>query len=43
MKLKTSQRQMSESLWTIAFLTLSGGLQDAYSYFVRGKLSLIHI
>ncbi len=38
MKLKTSQRQMSESLWTIAFLTLSGGLQDAYSYFVRGKV-----
>lgn len=38
MKLKTSQKQMSESLWTIAFLTLSGGLQDSYSYFVRGKV-----
>lgn len=38
MRLKTSQKQMSESLWTIAFLTLSGGLQDSYSYFVRGKV-----
>lgn len=38
MKLKTSQQQMSESLWTIAFLTLSGGFQDSYSYFVRGKV-----
>lgn len=38
MYLKTSQRQMSESFWTIAFLTVSGGLQDSYSYFVRGKV-----
>ncbi|MDD7390776.1 MAG: YoaK family protein [Lachnospiraceae bacterium] len=30
--------QMSESMLTIAFLTLSGGLQDAYSYCVRGKV-----
>ncbi len=38
LKLKTSQKQMSESLWTVAFLTLSGGLQDAYTYFERGKV-----
>ena len=30
--------QMSESMMTIAFLTMSGGLQDAYSYCVRGKV-----
>lgn len=30
--------QMSESMLTIAFLTLSGGLQDAYSYCARGKV-----
>lgn len=29
---------MSESFWTITFLTLSGGLQDAYTYFGRGKV-----
>lgn len=29
---------MSESFWTIAFLTLSGGFQDAYSYFARGHV-----
>lgn len=28
--------QMSESMPTVVFLTLSGGLQDAYSYCVRG-------
>lgn len=38
MKLKTSQTQMSESFWTITFLTFSGGLQDAYTYFERGKV-----
>lgn len=38
MHLKTSQVQMSESFWTISFLTFSGGLQDAYSYFGRGKV-----
>lgn len=30
--------QMSEAIPTVAFLTLSGGLQDAYSYCVRGKV-----
>ncbi|MCI2046090.1 MAG: DUF1275 domain-containing protein [Faecalibacterium sp.] len=29
---------MSDSMPTVAFLTLSGGLQDAYSYCVRGKV-----
>ena len=29
---------MSESLWTAGFLALSGGLQDAYSYCVRGEV-----
>ena len=38
MQLKTSQIQMSESFWTITFLTLSGAYQDAYSYFARGKV-----
>lgn len=38
MHVRTSQAQMSESLWTVAFLTLSGGLQDAYTYFERGKV-----
>ena len=32
------QRQMSEAFSTLAFLTLSGGLQDAYSYCVRGQV-----
>ena len=30
--------QMSESLVTAMFLSLSGGLQDAYTYFFRGKV-----
>lgn len=30
--------QMSEAPITVFFLTLSGGMQDAYSYFVRGKV-----
>lgn len=29
---------MSESLLVAAFLSLSGGLQDAYTYFARGKV-----
>lgn len=33
-----THRQMSESISTIAFLTMSGGLQDAYSYCARGKV-----
>jgi uncharacterized membrane protein YoaK (UPF0700 family) len=30
--------QMSESMWTVAFITLSGGFQDAYTYFARNKV-----
>lgn len=30
--------QMSESTLVMVFLTLSGGLQDAYSYMIRGKV-----
>ena len=30
--------QMSESLLTASFIILSGGLQDAYTYFCRGKV-----
>lgn len=30
--------QMSESFVTAMFLSLSGGLQDAYTYFFRGKV-----
>ena len=30
--------QMSESFWTAAFLSVSGGLQDAYTYLFRGKV-----
>ena len=44
-------KQMSESFLTATFLSVSGGLQDAYTYIFRGKvfanaqtgLSLIHI
>ena len=32
------QRQMSEAFLTAAFLSLSGGLQDAYTYIFRGKV-----
>ena len=36
---KTARRgQMSESFVTAIFLSLSGGLQDAYTYFFRGKV-----
>ncbi len=31
-------RQMSESFITAAFLSLSGGFQDAYTYILRGKV-----
>ncbi len=34
----TVNRQMSEATSVMAALTLSGGLQDAYSYFLRGKV-----
>lgn len=30
--------QMSEAPVTVVFLTLSGGLQDSYSYLIRGKV-----
>lgn len=30
--------QMSESFWTAAFLSVSGGLQDAYTYLFRGRV-----
>ncbi|HJA94733.1 MAG TPA: DUF1275 domain-containing protein [Candidatus Eisenbergiella merdipullorum] len=33
-----SRRQMSEAFLTAAFLSLSGGLQDAYTYISRGKV-----
>ena len=33
-----TDRQMSESFLTATFLSLSGGLQDAYTYIFRGKV-----
>ena len=37
--MKTANRgQMSESFLTAVFLSLSGGLQDAYTYLFRGKV-----
>ena len=37
--MKTSHHgQMSESFLTAVFLSLSGGLQDAYTYLFRGKV-----
>lgn len=33
-----SHKQMSEAFLTAAFLSLSGGLQDAYTYMSRGKV-----
>ena len=38
MKLHNLSGQMSESLLTAAFIILSGGLQDAYTYLCRGKV-----
>lgn len=35
---KQKRMQMSESMWTVAFITISGGLQDAYTYFARDKV-----
>lgn len=35
---RTYHKQMSESLLTAAFLSVSGGLQDAYTYVFRGKV-----
>ena len=37
-KITDSGTEMSESFLTMAFLSLSGGLQDAYTYLVRGKV-----
>ena len=34
-KWSNSDRQMSEAFITCVFLALSGGFQDAYTYFVR--------
>ena len=33
---------MSESFLTAVFLSLSGGLQDAYTYLFRGKVFAMH-
>ena len=33
-----SHKQMSEAFVTAAFLSISGGLQDAYTYISRGKV-----
>lgn len=33
-----SHKQMSEAFLTASFLSLSGGLQDAYTYISRGKV-----
>ena len=38
MELRKHHGQMSESLLTAAFIILSGGLQDAYTYLCRGKV-----
>ena len=38
MKIHKHRGQMSESLLTAAFIILSGGLQDAYTYLCRGKV-----
>lgn len=35
---QNSHRQMSESFLTAAFLSMSGGLQDAYTYICRGEV-----
>lgn len=35
---KKKNVQMSDALSVMAFLTVSGGFQDAYSYFVRGQV-----
>ena len=35
---RKSKKQMSEAFLTVAFLSLSGGLQDAYTYILRGHV-----
>lgn len=37
-KTPKSRKQMSEAFVTAAFLSISGGLQDAYTYISRGKV-----
>lgn len=37
-KMKKNKRQVSESFIMLAFLILSGGLQDAYTWFYRGEV-----
>lgn len=37
-KLCDKEKQMSDTVIVMALLTISGGLQDAYSYFIRGKV-----
>ena len=36
--MRKSKKQMSESFRTAAFLSVSGGLQDAYTYIFRDKV-----
>lgn len=36
--LKTAKRQISDSLLNAVFIILSGGFQDAYTYFARGRV-----
>ena len=36
--ISSASRQMSEAFRTVLFLSLSGGLQDAYTYLGRGKV-----
>lgn len=38
MNWKKGEGQMSEAMSTVIILTISGGLQDAYTYFYRGKV-----
>ena len=35
---KTAERQISDTFLNAVFIILSGGFQDAYTYFSRGKV-----
>ncbi len=37
-KLQNADRQMSEAFITSIFLAMSGGFQDAYTYFTRDEV-----
>ena len=37
-KLQSADRQMSEAFITSIFLAMSGGFQDAYTYFTRDEV-----